>query len=213
MKKIVLLFTAFLFSTALFAQSERYMAAMNKFVAQLDTARTKDDFQKLANQFELIASKEQNQWLPYYYAAFCNASLVYQSDKDLIDVLCDKADAMISKADSLQPNNAEIYVIRARICSARIMVNPMSRGAKFGKQSGEWLEKAKTIDPSCPRIALTEGTGKFYTPKMFGGGKDKAKPILEDAAKKFEVFKPASTIHPHWGSRECNWMLGQCNKE
>ena len=210
MKKIIVLFLAFLWSVQLFAQSDRYTAAMTKFVSQLDTTKSKADFQKLANQFELIATKEKGQWLPFYYAAFCNASLVYQSEKDLIDVLCDKAEAMIKVADSLAPNNSEIMVMRARICSARIMVNPMTRGQKYGKQSASYLELAKKLEIGNPRISLTEGTAYYYTPKMFGGGQDKAKPVLADASAKFEVGVPASPIHPHWGSKDCNWMLSQC---
>jgi hypothetical protein len=212
MKKFFLLLIAFTLSIASYAQSERYMTAMTKLVAQLDTTRKPADLQKLANQFELIANKEHNQWLPYYYAAFCNANLVYQSDKKMIDDLCDKAEAQINKADSLQPNNSEIYVVKARVNSARIMVNPMSRGAKYGKISGEWLEKAKAIDANNPRVYLTQATALFYTPKMFGGGKDKAKPILETAAQKFEIFKPESALHPNWGKVDCNFMLSQCKE-
>jgi hypothetical protein len=29
----------------------------------------------LANNFERIATAEKNQWLPYYYAAFCQVNL------------------------------------------------------------------------------------------------------------------------------------------
>ncbi len=211
MKKIIFAVTLLFISITAFSQSEKYMQVMQQNIALLDSAKSKDDYQKLANKFEMIASKEQNQWLPFYYAAFCNQMMCYNGLKgDDIDVVCDKADVQLAKADSLQPKNAEIMVLKARVTGARVMVSPMTRGAKFGRKSGEILQQAIAIDSLNPRAYLTAGQALFYTPKMFGGGKEKAKPILQKSADCYNKFQPTTPLHPNWGKGFCGYLLMQC---
>jgi hypothetical protein len=126
---------------------------------------------------------------------------------------CDISEKFAGKADTLSPNNSEIYALRSLIYSMRIGVNPMLRGAKFGTKSGEMNAKAKELDPNNPRPYLLQGQGKFYTPEQFGGGKEKALPLLEEAVRKFDNFKPASPISPNWGKQRAKQMLEECQKK
>lgn len=216
-----LLFLALLFGVTAFAQNDttkkamsaKFVNAMTKPVNMLDTSFTMPALQQCYNSFERIANAEKGEWLPDYYMAYCLVFESYLDDAKKADDYCDKASKLLDRADSLSPNNAEIYVVRAMCAGARIRVNPASRGAKYGRESSEWLDKAQSLDPSNPRIYLTRGQGVFYTPSMFGGGKDKAKPILEDAIKKYDVFVPASPIHPHWGRVRTQQLLDECNKK
>lgn len=138
--------------------------------------------------------------------------MTYAAKSDMIDTYCDKADAFLNKADSISPNNSEIYAMKAQVASARISVNPMTRGQKFGALAAELREKSKKLDPTNPRPYYLEGTALFYTPAMFGGGKDKAKPSLEKALAMYETFKPASSIHPAWGKGNTQYFLKKCNE-
>jgi len=212
MKKLVSL--AAIISISLFAtaQNPKYMATMEKNIVILDTARSTTQLQNLANSFERIAGSEKTEWLPNYYAAFCYATMTQNTKGDAIDTYCDKATAFINKADSISPNNSEIYAIKAQIASARINVNPMTRGQKYGIQSAVLRDKAKELDPTNPRPWLLEGESKFYTPPAFGGGKIKAKPAFEKALALFETFKPAGTIHPRWGKKDANYFLKKCEE-
>jgi len=198
-----------LFATA---QNKKYISAMEKNVAELDTTRDGAKLQNLANNFERIAGAEKMEWLPNYYAAYCYVNMTYSTKGDMIDTYCDKADIFIKRADSISPNNSEIYAIKAQIATARISVNPMSRGQKYGTEAAELREKAKQLDQSNPRPYYLEGTSLFYTPPMFGGGKDKAKPVLEKALSLYETFKPASSIAPHWGELAAKYFLSECDK-
>ncbi len=213
MKK--LLSIAALLSVSLFAaaQNPKYISAMEKNVSMLDTSRSAEQLQNLANNFERIASAEKSEWLPSYYAAYCYVNMTYTTKGDMIDTYCDKADLFIKKADSLSPNNSEIYTLKAQIASARISVNPMSRGQKYGTMAGELREKAKSLDKTNPRPYYLEGTAYFYTPPMFGGGKDKAKPSFEKALAMYETFKPACSIAPNWGKRSTMYFLKQCDEK
>jgi hypothetical protein len=214
MKKLIVLLVIILSGIASFAQSEKYLAMMKSTIALMDSAKTKDDYMATANRFELIANKEKTQWLPFYYAAYCNQMTCNMGIKgEEIDAVCDRADAAINKADSLQPNNSEIYVMKARVNGARIMVSPMSRGAKYGKISAQILQQAEAIDSLNPRIYLTRGQALFYTPKMFGGGKEKAKPQFQKSMECYSKFKPATELHPNWGLGFAGYLLGECEKK
>ncbi len=211
MKKLILLsfITGSLLATA---QNKKYLATMEKNVSALDTSRTIEQLQPLENNFERIAGVEKNEWLPNYYVAYCNVNMTYVSKGNMIDSYCDKADAYANKADSLNPNNSEILSLKAQITAARISVNPMTRGQKYGSQAAELREQAKAIDPTNPRPWFLEGMSKFYTPAAYGGGKDKAKVSYEKAKALFETFKPASSIHPNWGKKTNDHFLKECEK-
>jgi hypothetical protein len=210
--KTILFLSSFLLVFSASGQNKKFISMMEKNIAMMDTCKSISSYQKTANSFERIANVEKKEWLPAYYAALCNAFMATLSSGNKIDDYCDVADRFVNHADSLSPNNSEIYTLRSLICSSRINVNPMLRGAKYGGMSGELSAKAMSLDANNPRPYLLKGQGKFYTPPAFGGGKDKALPLLEDALKKFEVFKPSSTIAPNWGKARTEFLIGECKK-
>ncbi|MEJ7671851.1 MAG: hypothetical protein WKF59_03885 [Chitinophagaceae bacterium] len=56
---------------------------------------------ELANNFERIADAEKTQWLPYYYAAYCNVMNAFmEQDKTKVDAIADKAEELITKAET-----------------------------------------------------------------------------------------------------------------
>ena len=213
MKKAILFLATLLTVFQAAAQNKKYLSSMEKNLHMMDTCRSIGSYQQVANSFERVANAEKKEWLPPYYVALCHAFMATQTSGDKIDEYCDIADKFANKADSLSPNNSEICALRSLICSQRINVNPMLRGAKFGGKSAELNAKSRELDPANPRPVLLQGQGKFYTPAQFGGGKDKALPILEEAVKKFEAFKPASSISPNWGKERAKMLVEECNKK
>jgi hypothetical protein len=193
--------------------SPKYVEAMTKNIAIADTAFTLPSLQQAYNGFERVSGAEKSEWLPAYYMAYCLVMESYLDKGKNADDYCDKAWKLLDRADSISPNNAEIYALRAMCVSARIRVNPMSRGAKYGRESSEWLDKAQLLDASNPRIYLLRGEGVYYTPSAFGGGKENAKPVFEEAIKKYNTFVPATSLHPHWGKTRAQMMLDDCNKK
>ena len=212
MKKIIIIVALISINTITNAQNAKYIATMEKNVAALDTTRSVEGLQALENTFERIASAEKSEWLPSYYAAYCNVNMTYQVKGNQIDTYCDKAEALINKADSINPNNSEIITLKAQIASARISVSPMTRGQKYGTIAGELRLKAKDLDKTNPRPYYLDGMASFYTPSAFGGGKDKAKASYEKALSMFATFKPASSIAPHWGKSSCEYFLKKCSE-
>lgn len=213
MKKLLLSTLVLFLSAMVFAQSEKFTAAMKKNLAAIDTSfKNPASLLALANNFERIAIAEKNQWLPYYYAAFCQVNNGFmEQDKDKIDAIADRASLLIQKADSLAPNNSEISCIKSMIASCHMMVNPMQRWQEYGQESSSNLESAIAQDPANPRPHFLKGQGLKYTPEQFGGGCKTAKPELQAALDKYTAFKPGSELHPNWGKEQVEKLINECN--
>lgn len=211
MKKGFFILIVSLMAINVFAQSEKYVKAMEALVPSVDTTHSLDGLTALANSFERIANAEKTQWLPFYYAALCHinkANMYYTSqDLDKIDPLMDIAEPLLKKAEELEPINSEIYCLRKMYNTGKMMADPMSRYMVYGAAAAEALGYAKKLDPTNPRVYLLEGIDKYYTPEQYGGSKEEGKRLFEEAAKKMETFKPASSIHPSWGAGQIKYFL------
>jgi len=212
MKKAIFLFGVMIVSAVSFAQSEKFVNAMKTNIAAIDTSfKTPQNLLALANNFERIATAEKNQWLPYYYAAFCLVNYTYmEQDKSKVDAIADKATLLLNKADSLQPDNSEISCVKSMIASAHMMVDPMQRYMTYGQEGAIQLENAINQDANNPRPYFLRGQGLKYTPEQFGGGCKTATEQLQLAMDKYAVFKPASDIAPNWGKQRTETLLNEC---
>ncbi len=211
MKKLFLVILVVAIYNSTFAQSEKFAAAMQTKLEGFATAKTAEDFLDLSNAFERIAETEKTQWLAYYYAA--QTQIIYgymQKDMATIDPIADKAEQLVNKADALEKNNSEISCIKSMVASLRMMVNPMQRWQQYGTLSGQLLEEAKKQDPTNPRPYALQSQSLFYTPAQFGGGCAAAKPFAEQGSKLLAEFKIKSPMHPSWGKREFDMVMGGC---
>ena len=218
MKKLLILFVAVSVTSATMAQSEKYVKAMEQNIIALDTTTSLNGWRDLGNAFQRIADAEKTQWLPYYYAAFSHVMTGYmiaganggmggfaaQTDPE-----ADQAEKLLNKAVELGKENSEIFCIRKMISSLRLMADPMNRYQTELPLATEYLNKAKTLDPGNPRVPLLEAQDKFYTPEQYGGSKSEAKVLFEESMKKYEAFKPESSIHPQWGKSQVQYFLSQ----
>ena len=212
MKRTALLTSIILISASLWAQSEKYTGAMKKNLAALDTAfKNPPSLLIVANNFERIAAAEKTQWLPYYYAAFCQVNYGFiQPDKSKSDSYADKAAELIDKADSLAPGNSEISCLKSMIASCHMMVDPKTRWQQYGQESSASLDAAISQDAANPRPHYLRGQGLVYTPEQFGGGCKTAKPELQAAMDKYASFKPAGELYPDWGKEQVEALLKGC---
>lgn len=201
-----------LLSSILFAQqTDKFRSNMLPNIDKMDTTWSKIGFQNLANTFERISNAEPDQWLPAYYASYCMSSQIYfVEDIGMVDDILDKADELLEKAETLMPDEPEIWILQAKINQSRISVDPQSRGAKYGPIAGQLLGKALGASPDNPRAWYLKGSNLYFTPAMWGGGADKALPVLETAVEKFKVFKYEDDLWPRWGSGSADWMLKMC---
>lgn len=209
------LLTAFAFGAN--AQDDKFIKAMEPKVIAADTTHSTAELLALAASFERIADAEKTKWQPYYYAALTQVNAAYmmsaqKPDASKTDPLADKAEALLNKADALSPNNSEIYVVKKMIATLRMMADPMSRYMTYGPQAEQALQTALKLNPENPRVYLLQGQDKFYTPEQFGGSKTEAKKLFDESAKKFDAFKPASSIDPTWGRPMLQYFMALAAK-
>lgn len=187
-----------LFCSVAYAQDVEVM--LTEKVKLLDKSYNLKELQTLANDFEHLTTVAPTNWLVNYYVAYTNIRLADQSSGGSIDSYCNQAEKYIKIAEKQPDADAsEINALYAYLYSAKVKVNPMFRGAKYGKLSREYSEKSIKENPKNPRPYLIRAIGIYFTPKIFGGGVAKAKPMLNKALEKFEHFTPKTPNHPHWG--------------
>lgn len=209
MKRIILAFTLSILAVSSFAQSSKFQQTMQSKLVLFDSLKTPDDYISLAASFERIADAEKTQWLPYYYAALAHVLRGFSDTKANKDELADKADALIAKAEAIEPKNAELFLLKSMTSTLHMLVDPQSRWQQYGALVNSNREKAKQLDPGNPRVYFLEAQNVVGTPKEFGGGKDKAKPIFEKSLELFKTYKAAGPLYPNWGEKSTEQMLEQ----
>jgi hypothetical protein len=211
MKKMLFALFSLAVVTQGFAQSEKFTKAMTTNIALFDSAKTADEMLAASAAFERIGDAEKTQWLPYYYASLSEVIYAFmKGDMSNNDAYAGKAEQLLTKAEAMQPNNSEISVIKAMIATLRMLVNPQQRWQQYGAVIQQEIDNAKKQDPANPRPYYLQGQNLRNTPEQFGGGCSTAKPLLEEAMKKFEAFKPASGISPNWGKDQTEKVLAGC---
>ncbi len=91
----------------------------------------------------------------------------------------------------------------------QMIVDPQNRWMSYGQEASKALATAKELDPNNPRVYYLEGMNIFGTPEQFGGGKAKAKPVLEKAVELYKVENP-KPLYPDWGKKEAEAKLAEC---
>ncbi len=200
-----------LLSIGTFAQSERFAGAMQKNLQSMGVAKTPEAMLDVVNGFERIGNAEKNQWLPFYYASVAQVWHAFMlNDMKQFDLLADKAEMFLKKAEDIEKNNSEIALVKAMIATLRMMVDPMTRFMQYGQLSAQYVEESKKLDPTNPRPYMWQAQGLSRTPEQFGGGCATAKPIFEEALKRYVAFSPATPLHPSWGKEQAESLYNEC---
>ena len=204
--KFYILLFSFIFSSE---YSDRYYNAMDKGIEMFESSETENDFLKTSNYFYRISQVVKNDWLSSYYYAYSNTSLsMMQDDPDIKEMYLDKAFDIIIPFDTLKVANidsvamSEIFTLKAMIYVGKIFINPMVNGMKYGPMSDRSINKAISYCPTNPRPYYLNGQSKFYTPSAFGGGMDKAIPLLKKSLDNYEIFE-TKKYWPNWGKEKC----------
>ncbi|MCQ9635028.1 hypothetical protein MP477_08695 [Chryseobacterium sp. WG23] len=211
MKKYFLSFALACMSLTAFAQTD-YEKIMTEKIGRIETCKTPEDFQVLANDFERIGSKESSQWLPPYYAAFSQIQkgrvMMRNGNMQELDGVASQAEKYLGLAQSLAgADNAEIHLLKKMAFSLRMMVNPSQRFMTDGARASEELNIAEKLDAANPRVALIKAEDIYFTPEQYGGSKTKGLEMFKEALAKFNNYKPRTALDPNWGRSEAEYFI------
>ena len=178
-----------------------YAAPLRAQLAKADAVQSVDDIEALVPAFERMAAANPDAWLPNYYAAHFNLQQHWASGRGGCKPCLEKTDDFLATAEAAN-NNAEVQTLRASYYQGMLQLHPM-RAPVYGPKAGTLLEAAAKADPDNPRAASLLGQNLYYTPEMWGGGADKARPHLERAVALFDAEAAdaeRSDLLPRWGA-------------
>lgn len=182
---------------------------------EIDAAAATGDLDRLtttAAMLDRVLTVTPNDPLLLYYrslALYRTASLYTGLKKnDEAKRALDEADLLLEQATAKAPT-ADALALRSSVIGLIIGLsgNPLS-GMTLGPKSSGLLDRAKEMEPKNPRVWLVSGMSAMFTPKMFGGGTDKAEQDLKKALTLFETDHPARPS-PAWGLADAYIWLGQ----
>jgi tetratricopeptide (TPR) repeat protein len=199
MKKLI--FTLFLASLFSFGSAnENYEKAMSLSIEKLFQAKSIPDYVFVANEFERISQIEKTEWLPLYYASFAYIMISFQeTENSKKDDYLDQAQKYLDLAQTIDPNESELYMLQGFLYPSRINVDPINRGMLYISDLNKSLDKALELNPDNPRVYYLRATMTHHMPEAYGGGAAKALPLYQMAEEKFRIFKPKTAISPAWG--------------
>ena len=208
--KTIISISAILLVFTVFSFSSNYKEVMKSNIEKINQSGSFKEFNDLANQFDRVANAEKEEWLPAYYAAYCYvlSTFTEKMEAEKIHQQLDNAQNQIDKLLKNHDRESEIYALQAFIYQIRI--TDMSKGYKYSKLSNEALGLAEKLNPENPRVYYLRGTNTFHTPKMFGGGKENARPDLEKAAGLFAKQTTENDLAPSWGAAHNQELLKLC---
>ena len=213
-KQILLTASALVLTASSFAQN--FTEVLQKTFTAFDTTWNQQSKLEYSNKLSLIAKKFDKEWLGSYYLAYAKVNVSYnEKDNAKKDAYLDEAQTAIDDAVSLLGKETdETHVMKAMIANARVGIDPQKRWQKYGKIFDEELDKAKEMNANNPRIYTLRGISKFYTPKMFGGGKKAAMPYFEKAAGLYAAQpQPDNISVPYWGKGTNDYFTGMAKGE
>ena len=207
MRILLLSFIFQLFSFVLMAQTGNSSQSLIDAVAQFNSG---NDPKSLVATFEKLVptTSGSNAWIPSYYLALLNASLSIKN-KNLADPYADKAIYWANLSIAANPND-ENYCALAMAKITKMAVNPFLRWVTYEKSIYAALNLAKKTNPFNPRVYLLEGSLTLNLPSLFGGGCDKAKPILKKSRELLDKQTPQSLL-PTWGKQRLEELKQGCS--
>jgi len=177
---------------------------------------TESDLLNSRAYFERLFMNQSDSWLVQYYIGLADSRLVSfyfsQNNKESAKKFIDDGIDNLRKVIKANENFAEAHSLLSSLYGNKIATNPFL-GMTLGPKSGMEMGKAKTLQPKNPRNYLIAGWSAFFTPKMFGGGKKKAKKNFEQAVAHFDSFQVKNPTLPDWGKEEAYAWLGAVNTE
>jgi tetratricopeptide (TPR) repeat protein len=190
------------------AQSTEYLRVMKDNIYILDSVSNTNNIISIVKIFEEISNNEVKEWLPIYYAAYGLLKAAFEvQDKNQSDDLTNQAIEKIEKALMLEPSESELYALMGYAYISKMNAGSTLTGMKYLPKTKQVLNKAKQLNPANPRPYYLLANITYFTPKMYGGGKEKALPLLNEAIDKFNKFKPVNNIMPAWGKEDCLHLI------
>lgn len=153
-----------------------------------------------------------NDRLLIYYRAFAlyrmGGQYMGRKQSDEAKKVLEESDRLLEQIEKIAPAG-DALALRGGVIGQLIGLsgNPLA-GMTMGPKASGLVDRAMELEPKNPRVWLIRGMSAMFTPKMFGGGTDKAERDLRKAAELFATEQTAPPA-PSWGHADAYIWLGQ----
>ena len=215
MKKIITTIAILFVTLSIFSQSNKakYFQKMGQTLGEYASCNSIEDYNKLSNKFIQISNVEKQEWLPLYYAAHCKIIMSFMEHEDKIkkDAYLDVAEKMINQMLEIDSANPEIFTLQAFMYTARLVVDPMTRGQEYSMKATATAQKALAFNKTNPRALYIILSNKIGFAKFFG------KEIVEECKEANELFSKwdeynasENPLAPKWGKTQVEEIVNEC---
>lgn len=210
MKKLVTVICLVL-SVGITRAQSNFEKGMSKGMDLMKAAKTAEDFVAVANHFERIAMAEKGEWLPSYWNAYAYLFAGMNAKKDSEqDAYYDKGVLVLENIQNDKVDKSEYFTLLGYLKLMKISVSPMTRAPLGTGDAMKLLSDAQKLNAKNPRAFYVMGQHTFYTPEFFGGGKDVAKPMLQNAVRLYAEESASTEFMPRWGKARAEYLLKEC---
>jgi hypothetical protein len=214
MKKYILTtLLSLMWITFALASSSAFEEAMLKQIQEKNKIKNSEDAQSVINGFMRIASANEAEWLPLYYAALTQTETAFRFDVNK-DQYFDQALEITKQAQEISPSNSEITALNGYILMGKVSVDAGSRGQSLSPKVMELFGKAIAQDRSNPRAVSLMAQMELGMSKFFGSGPDKACGMARMSMELYQNEEAKITetyILPTWGKNQMVELMKNCN--
>lgn len=215
MKKLVLFLLVATMPVVTFGQPDMNVDSLfikgKKELHQAVSSWTETSLINARAYFERLLINSDKAWLAHYYIALVDYRLTSfyfsKNDKNQAKKFIDDGIDHLSAGLEEKKDFADAHNLLSALYGNKIGINPFL-SMTLGPKSGKEMQQALSLAPGNPRNYLVSGWSAFYTPKMFGGGKDKAEKHFNQAIACFDSFQVTDPTLPDWGHEEAYAWLG-----
>lgn len=212
---ITILLILFLFPVLLFSQPDVNIDSLiiqgKQQLKQAENSWQEPDLLQARAYFERLLTDNSNAWLVRYYIGLVDYRLTSfffsRQDRDKSRPFIDDGIDQLQQCIESKPDFAEAHGLLSSLYGNKIAVSPFS-AMTLGPKAGKAMNRALELEPNNPRNYLIQAWSAYYTPKMFGGSKEKAKKYFEQAIACFDSVKVTDPLLPNWGHDEAYAWLG-----
>jgi len=215
MKTIMSIILIMVLNPLIFAGDNTYEKAMKEAMEKLSQVASIDDFQQAANQFDRIASVENDNWLPYYHAAYAKVMMAaMEQDVQKKDPYLDAAQLDLDAIEKLEHDASERMALEGFLMMIRMSVDP-SRGMELGMDCGMIVNQAYTMNKENPRAVLVLAQFKHGSASYMGEDTSEACAMFDEVLELLDQpqKKRSEKFLPYWGKEMALMMQQQCQIE
>jgi len=213
MKTLIMIIISTILCMSINAQ-RNYEEAMGEALEKFGSAHSVNELTAAASQFERIAEVETEEWLPAYYSSLIYCIITFRTkDPQKKEAFLKQSQSLIDNAMKVAPKESEIHTLQGMHYQAYIGIDPARNGQIYGPKASGAFQTAIKLNAENPRPYYLQAISLMHTPEEYGGGKEIALPLFEQAMKLFNSSTTESSFYPNWGKEDCEQNLQLCKDD